>query len=140
MYAGDWFMRAAAVPCSLILALALCNEPSQSATAFLMYFFILLLGPVIIAGGWGAALGAEILDREQTRSAGRATFLGLVVAGVSFVTYLLILCFCLSGFGLDPRSSFFGLFILFLVYGSLLVGWLVALVGALAGALLYKRQ
>lgn len=133
-------MRAAAVPCSLILVLALCSEPPQSATVFLLYFFVLLLGPVVIAGGWGAALGAEVLDREKTRGVGRAAFLGTAVAGLSFVTYLLVLCFCLSGFGLDPSGSFIGLSILFLVYGTLMFGWLVGLVGALAGAQLYKRQ
>jgi hypothetical protein len=139
VYAADWFMRAAAMPCSLILVWALCGEPPDSATAFLLYFLVLLVGPVVIAGGWGAALGAAILDPEETRSPGRAALKGLAVTGASFVTYLFVICFWLTGVGGDSGGVFM-MFLLVLIGGTILAGWLLAPVGALAGALLYKKQ
>jgi hypothetical protein len=140
VYAADWFMRAASIPCGLILVAVLGSTPPRSAYEFLLSFLAIFAGPVVIAGGWGAALGASILDPEATRSAGRAVLRGLAVAGASYVTYLYALCFWLAGFSFDARGAFFKVFILLLVYGTILIGWLVAAVGAVAGALLYQRQ
>ena len=140
VYAADWFMRAAAIPCSLILAAILANEPPHSAYQFLMNFFIVVAAPVVIAGGWGATLGAAILDPEATRNTWQATCKGVVVSGASFLTYLFLIGFCLADLGPNPRGEFLKVFILLLIVGTLWFGWLVAAVGALAGALLYKKQ
>jgi hypothetical protein len=139
LYAADWFVRAAAIPCSLILALVSANEPPGSVNKFLLHFLVILAGPAVIAGGWGAALGAAILDPAATRSAGRAAFRGLAVSAVSFVTYIVVIGFCLGGLGYGSLGDFVRLFIVFLVYGTIYVGWLMVAVGALAGALLYKK-
>lgn len=139
VYAADWFMRAAAMPCSLILAAVVANEPPDSVNRFLLYFLVIVAGPAVIAGGWGAALGATILNPAATRGAGQATLRGLAVSGASFVTYLFVICCFFAGLGPGSRGDFVNLFILVLVYGTIYVGWLVAAAGALAGALLYKK-
>lgn len=139
VYAADWFVRAAAVPCSLLLAAVCANEPPDSVYRFLLYFLVILAGPAVIAGGWGAALGTAILDPAATRGAGRAALRGLAVSGASFLTYLCVICFCLAGFGFNKGDDVLKLFIMLLVYGTIMAGWLVAAVGALAGALLYKK-
>ncbi|MFL6334461.1 MAG: hypothetical protein ACJ754_14190 [Pyrinomonadaceae bacterium] len=140
VYAADWFMRAAAIPCSAVLAAVCAAEAPDSVPEFLLKFLIILAGPAVIAGGWGAALGASILDPAATRSAGRATLRGLAVALASFVTYMFVLYFFLGVLGFDGRGDSFKLFIVVLFYGTTFVGWLVAAVGALAGAQLYKRR
>lgn len=139
VYAADWFMCAAAVPCSLILAAVCVNEPPDSVYKFLLYFFVILAGPAVIAGGWGAALGAAILDPAATRGAGRAALRGLAVSGASFLTYLFVVSFVVAGFGSNNGEDVLKLFILLLAYGTIMAGWLLAAVGALAGALLYKK-
>jgi len=53
VYAADWFMRAAAMPCSLILAAVVVNEPPDSVADFLLYLLVIVAGPAVIAGVWG---------------------------------------------------------------------------------------
>lgn len=140
VYAADWFTRAAAIPCSVVLAAAYAAEAPGSVSSFLLMFLVILAGPAVIAGGWGAVLGASILDPAATRGAGRAALRGLAVAAAGYATYLFALCLFLGGLDSGGRGDFFKLFIVVLVYGTLLVGWLVPVLGALAGALLFKRQ
>jgi hypothetical protein len=139
VYAADWFIRAAALPCSLILAAVCVNEPPGSVSEFLVNFLIILAGPAVIAGGWGAALGAAILEPAATRGAGQAALRGLAVSGASFLTYIFVVSFGIAGLGFNNGNDVLKLFILLLVYGTIMVGWLMAAVGALAGALLYKK-
>jgi hypothetical protein len=139
VYAADWFMRAAAMPCSLILAAVVVNEPPDSVSRFLLYLLVIVAGPAVIAGGWGAALGAAILDPAATRGAGRAALRGSAVAGASFLTYIFAVSFVAAGLGSNNGDDVLKVFILLLVYGTIMVGWLMAAAGALTGALLYKK-
>jgi len=75
-----------------------------------------------------------------TRGAGQTTLKGLAVAGASFLTYIFVVSFGVAGLGFNNGDDLLKLFMLLLVYGSMMVGWLVAVVGALAGSLLYQRQ
>lgn len=140
MYAADWFVRAASIPCGLIFAACYLGAPPNSAAEFLLAFVATLAGPVIIAGGWGAWLGPSILDPRETRSAGLAALKGLCVTGASFVTYIFAICFitCISDSG--SGGNFCGLFLMLLIGGTIFVGWLLAIVGALAGVLLFRKQ
>lgn len=140
VYAADWFMRAAAMPCSLILAAVVVNDPPDSVARFLLYLLVIVVGPAVIAGAWGAGLGASILDSAVTGSAGQATRRGLAVAGASFLTYLFVVSFVVTVFVFNDGGDVLKLFLFLLVYGTILVGWLMAAAGAFAGALLYKRQ
>ena len=139
MYAAKWFLGAASMACALILAVFLISEPPRSVPEFLLNALVTFAAPVIITGAWGASLGAKILDPAMTRSAGRAALIGLAVSVVSFVSYVLILSLCFATLGLNPEGGVLTVFISLLIYGSILVGWLVGVVGALAGALLYKK-
>ena len=139
VYAAKWFMCAASIACALILAVFLINEPPASIPEFLLNALVIFAAPVIAAGAWGASLGATILDPVMTRSVGRAALRGLAVAGASFLSYLFTVSFCLAVLGFNPRGGVVTVFILLSLYGSILVGWLVGAVGALAGALLYKK-
>ena len=76
----------------------------------------------------------------MTRGAGQTTLKGLAVAGASFLTYIFVVSFGVAGLGFNNGDDLLKLFMLLLVYGSMMVGWLVAVVGALAGSLLYQRQ
>jgi uncharacterized membrane protein len=137
--AAKWFLCAASMACALMLAVFLINEPPRSVPEFLLNASVIFAAPVIITGAWGASLGAKILDPAATRSAGRAALIGLAVSVASFVSYVLILSLCFATLGLNPRGGVLTVFISLLIYGSILVGWLVGVVGALAGALLYKK-
>lgn len=140
VYAADWFMRAASIPCGLIFAVFFGSQPPGSTTEFLVSFLAVFAGPVVIAGGWGAVLGADILDPEVTRGDWQAVLRGVAVAGASFLTYIFVICFWSSCFSHNAHGEFFSLFILLFVCGTIFVGWLVVPVGALAGSLLYKKQ
>ena len=139
MYAADWFMCAAAILCALLLVVVLINEPPRSVSDFLLDAFVIVAVPVIITWGWGASLGATILDPSITQGAGQAALRGLGVSGASFLTYLFVLSFGIASLSNNSRGDFLKLFIIFLVYGTILVGWLVAIVGALTGVQLYKK-
>ncbi|MBV9926118.1 MAG: hypothetical protein JOZ96_13955 [Acidobacteria bacterium] len=132
-------MWAAAIPCGLVLAVVLLNEWLNSPLNFLLYVLVLFVVPIHIARGWGAWLGAAILDPSATQGAGVAALRGAAVAGASFVTYLFALSLCFGSFSSSPVENALNLFILLMVGGTILVGWLVVAVGALAGGLLYGK-
>jgi len=138
-FAARWFTCAAAIPCGLILAAVFIGERPDPMFEGLLYVLILGAVPVHIARGWGASLGAAILDPAATRGAGEAALRGVAVACASFVTYLFALSLCIASFSPKPGEDFLKYLILFTVGGTILVGWLVAAVGALAGVILYKR-
>jgi hypothetical protein len=137
--AARWFMCAAAIPCGLILAAVLIGEWLNSMFEVLFYVLVVGAVPVHIARGWGASLGAAILNPAATRGAGEAALRGVAVAGASFGTYLFALSLCVASFSARPGEDFLKYLIMFTVGGTILVGWLVAAVGALAGVMLYKK-
>lgn len=139
-YAAKWFMCAASIPCGLLLVALLVQEPPGTISEFLLNALIIAAAPVITAGVWGAMLGEAILDPAATRSMGRAALRGVGVFVASFLSYIFIVSLGLSALGLNSGEDSLKLFILLLVYGSVMVGWILCLVGALAGAQLYKRR
>jgi hypothetical protein len=139
-YAADWFMSAAAIPLSLVLAAVCAGGQAGSVTDFLAALFLIVAAPAVIAGGWGGVLGASILDPAATRGPGRAALRGTAVAAASFVTYTSVCSLLLGLVGYGGWGDGFKFFIVVLVYGGLFLGWLVTAVGAVAGALLYQRQ
>jgi hypothetical protein len=128
--AGVWFACAGAIPAVLFLLLF------GGRTLDLQALLFFLLAPSTIAGLFGEFLGASILDEGEVSTAAEACWRGLVVAVFSFITYLIVLVvpFTRNPNAPDPFATF--LFLCF--YGSIFVGWLVLLVGASAGWLLFK--
>ncbi len=139
VYAADWFIRAAAMPCSLVLAAAVGDDPPGSVKEFLLYFLLTGGGPALFAGGWGAVLGAAILEPGGTRGAAHAALRGAAVSVLSFVTYLFALSMSTAVLASNRLEDSLKIFVFLLFYGTILIGWLVAAVGALAGALLYRK-
>ncbi len=67
---------------------------------------------------------------------------GLMVAALSYLLMFTIPAIVVA-FGISDLSQLigtFGFFVFIFVYGLLLVGWLAAAVGAVAGLLLYLYQ
>lgn len=133
LLAAAWFAAAGAIP-SLIFSLIARRTPGNSAP--LMYIGFVLV-TAAIAGVYGAALGALILDPLHVGTGFRAFGLGCVVAGLSFVTFAFLLSLVS---GLQVNSfDFFSAFVLFMFFGFILVGWALLLIGGVAGWLLFRR-
>jgi hypothetical protein len=132
LLAAAWFAGAGAIPGLLVILLA-----SYDGTAPPLIIFGLWIATILIAGVYGAALGALILDPSRVGTGSQAFLQGGVVAGFSFVTFVFL--FSLY-FGLQPGPfDFFTAFFIFMLYGSLLFGWLVLLIGGLTGWLLFRK-
>jgi hypothetical protein len=124
--AGLWFAGAGSIP-AMLLVLVVGGSQLFSAAVFAL--FVLL--PALIAGVCGACFGSSILNPSLVHTPGQAAWRGVVVAAASFMFYILLISVATSA-----GAAFF----ILLFYGSIVIGWLVALVGALAGLLLYKRR
>jgi hypothetical protein len=124
--AGLWFAGAGSIP-ALLFVMTAGGSRSLSTAAFPL--FVLL--PAFVAGVCGACFGSSILDPSRVQTPAQAAGRGFIVAAASFLFYILLISVVASG-----GVAFF--FLLF--YGSIIIGWLVAIVGALAGWLLYKRR
>jgi hypothetical protein len=90
-----------------------------------------VLLPALIAGVCGASLGSSILDPARIQTLAQAAGRGVIVAATSFLFYILLISVAASGGAM---------FFILLIYGSIIIGWLLAIVGALAGGLLFKRR
>lgn len=135
LLAAAWFACAGAIPGILFLMVATRNDhPNPSA-----WFYILgtWLVTIALAAFYGSTFGARILDPLDVGTGAQAFWQGTVVAGFSFVTFI----FLLSLYSGLQRGSldFLSAFVLLMVFGSMLVGWAVLLVGGLAGWLLFKK-
>jgi hypothetical protein len=93
--------------------------------------------PVLIAGICGLLLGSTILDAEETRSAGHAVATGLMIALLSYLLLFTSSAVILA-FNSDDLVGLVVFLVITFLYGLLIVGWLVAGVGAVAGWLLYR--
>jgi hypothetical protein len=124
--AGLWFAGAGSIP-ALLFVMVAGGSRALSTAAFPL--FVLL--PAFIAGLCGARFGSSILDPARVRTSAQAAGRGVIVAAASFLFYIILISLVTSA-----GAAFF--FLLF--YGSIIIGWLVTIVGALAGWLLYKRR
>ena len=90
--------------------------------------------PFTLAGLFGFNVGAKILDPRACVSGIVASWSGVKTAGLAFVSNMVIFSIIGSVSGSDNPI---GLFVISLVFGSLYVGWLVLITGAIAGILLF---
>ena len=140
LFAGMWFAVAALIPVTYYFLLSRADGGPQFGAGLPIFGGSSALtagAPVLIAGICGLLLGSPILDAEETRSAGHAIAKGLMIALLSY-----LLLFTSSAVILAFNSADLVGLVIFLVitflYGLLVVGWLVAGVGAVAGWLLYR--
>jgi hypothetical protein len=128
-------MAASCVPVLYASPQVISFSPSHTRFEFVILFVI---APLLLAGSTGFLLGASILDPNSIRSGRHAAFRGLIVAIVTYLSFSLLISAWDSY--VDEYRSFVSMLASMLVIGSIFVGWLVAIVGTLAGWLLFKRQ
>jgi hypothetical protein len=134
-YAGMWFMTAGIFPVLYISWLLFSLGEMPGTFVFVLWFMVVSL---LVTGVWGSLLGAGILDSEKVRSDWRAALRGFLVAVAAFLSSsVVIAAWEVSN---NEYSSFVRTLILVLGIGSMVVGWLAAIVGMFAGWLLYQRQ
>jgi hypothetical protein len=133
LLAGAWFALAAVIPVAYYF---LFPPVDGGGGGGLPTFLLTAAVPIVISGIGGLALGSDILDAETTTNALQAVGRGLLVAGFSY-----LLLFTGSGLVLAfLMKDLIGLILLeffIFLYGLFFIGWLLALVGAVAGLLLY---
>ena len=137
LFAGMWFAVAAAIPVGINFLIFLIF-PLTSGTIYRVFTTVV---PILAAGIIGLWLGAGILDEKKTKSALGAAGRGLAIGALS---YLLFFFFELIA-GVVYNSDLNSEVIFRLIYvitimsliGLLILGWLIAIVGAAAGGLLY---
>lgn len=134
-YAGMWFITAGVIPVLYISSLLISFGDLPGTFGFVLWFMVVSL---LVIGIWGSLLGAGILDSEKVRSGWCAALRGLLVAVAAFLSSsVVIAAWDVSN---NEYSSFVRTLILTLIVGSMVVGWLAAIVGMFAGWLLYQRQ
>ncbi|MGB9180862.1 MAG: hypothetical protein WCB68_16645 [Pyrinomonadaceae bacterium] len=141
VFAGTWFANAASIPAGIFVLITTLSTRVTGWYNGIAFMAIALA--VIIAWAMGYYFGSKILDESRVITPGRASALGLGVAALSFVLYIaavsLIISIADARHG-DYLSTFFSSFALLLFFGSLLVGWFVAIVGLTAGYSLYRYR
>jgi hypothetical protein len=131
LFAGLWFAFSALIPVGYSLLLFGDWLPKFGGS-----LLITALVPILLSGLMGLLLGSDILDRKETKSKLKAGGLGLSVAGLSFL-FLVLIPAILTVFTSGDILGTIAAFVIFFLYGLFIVGWLAAIVGALAGLLLY---
>ncbi len=139
--AGSWFAALFSIP-----VLLFWNQTQKSAATFI--FFV--VPPMIVSFVCGEAFGSEILLPNNVQTSKNALVKGLKISILTYMFFIpvfaLIFAVYLCEFTRDPHEwltvqfieNFFkGLFYICIV-GTISVGWLLAILGAIAGWSLYK--
>jgi hypothetical protein len=136
-YAGLWFMAAGSTWVLSLSSVFLSGPPPVPPVEGVLWFVTL---PIVANGLIGALLGAYILDSHRVRSGWLAAFLGLMVSVLGFLCYALLVS-AREGYwhgSLSIEQSFVQMLFLMLLVGSLAIGWMVVMIGGVAGWLLYR--
>lgn len=139
LFAGMWFAAAALIPVAYYFLLSRAGGGPRLGAGLPIFggsSAITAGAPILIAGICGLLLGSTILDAAETRSAGQAIGRGLTVALLSYLLLFTAPAVILA-FNSDDLIGLVILFVITFLYGLLVVGWLIAGVGAVAGWLLY---
>jgi hypothetical protein len=109
--------------------------PSRRPVGFMLYIVL----PGVAAGLAGGLLGAPLLDSARCRSGARAALRGAATSLAALVIFAPLFAFGLKW--TEPGwTSLIGLAWLVLTVGLLAVGWMVAVVGAGAGWLVWRQM
>jgi hypothetical protein len=132
LIAGICFACAAAIPVVVYFILFRGEAlPITSGSPILS-----ALTPILIAAFFGSLLGVDILDPEQVKSGWRAAFRGIGIALLSYLLFIVLSAIIVA----VPSGDVVGVIVFYIFvffYGLLFVGWLIVVVGAGAGVLLY---
>jgi hypothetical protein len=94
--------------------------------------------PSILAGLAGAHYGSSILTSPRVTTRPHAAARGVLVGALSLAFFLCFLADLASSNQSNSIGSFFASLLAFEVFGFILTGWLVGIVGGLAGLLLFN--
>ncbi|MDQ2856533.1 MAG: hypothetical protein M3R68_09405 [Acidobacteriota bacterium] len=135
-YAALWFMAAVLLPVLFVFGTFL-QAPAPRADILEVVIWFLLI-PLLITGLLGSLLGARILDSTKKRSGWGAAFRGLLITGAAFLFSAIII----SAWDAHKNeyTRFINTLFMMLLVGSMVIGWVVVLIGATAGWLLYQIQ
>lgn len=147
LLAGAWFEAASFLPIFL-LCLLFIADTSPELIFFALPFFI---PAIFISFVSGVAFGSDILNPNKVKTSGKAMLKGAKVALFADAIYIPLFAI---GFALrniiasgseDTNISAFlsylyGGFIISGFYGLLLNGWLLPIIGAVVGCLLYQYR
>lgn len=116
----------------LSVALFLNNNPRPLAP---FEFSIIVLLPMTVSGLCGALLGSDIFDSSKIKTSLRAALHGTLIVLLSFIVWDVLISIIIPV--LYAGESGASIFLTFLIYGMLSVGWLMAILGTVAGWLIH---
>ena len=131
-FAGVWFAFLAVIPVAFFFLFLGGGNAQQKP--ILLWLFI--GGPILFAGICGCWLGSSILDPAKVRTTGQAMLRGLIVALLAHVIFSATLSLIIALTSEDP-ARILSRWPLILIFATVYIGWLVAIVGVVGGALLY---
>lgn len=135
-FAGVWFAFLAVIPVAFYFLFLGGGIAQQQGAKFLWLF---IAAPLLLAGICGCLLGYTILDPAKVRTSGQAMLRGLIVAMLAHIIFAALLSLVVGLTSNDP-VRFLVRWPLILLFATVYIGWLVAIVGAVGGALLYMYR
>jgi len=136
-FAALAFMLAGSATGLLVILYDLIQTPGNARNKVLMILALYLLTPGILGGISGFIIGADIFNPNKTTNAGEAIFRGALVSVAAWLAFAIIMS---SVVARESDTNFIGSLLFVLIFGSILVGWLIALMGASTGLLLYRLR
>ncbi len=132
--AGMWFALASLVPVAYYFSVA----PLFGGKPMIVGGSVILTGVVssVVFGFCGLTLGSDILNAAIIKSYFQAVERGLLIGGLCYLLLFSGLAVIMAASINDILVLIFLEAVLFL-YGLLVIGWVLAAVGAAAGGLLY---
>src|SRR4030095_3329034 len=136
-----WFMLAGGIPgvCIIVYDLTLpYRNPGliNPKTSLLFVLFLYVIIPAFLAAISGLLIGADILNPNKVLSTRQAAARGLYVSLAAWVAFVPIVSLVMGPE--DSNLTFLYNLFLVLVGGSIIIGWLIVLVGMATGLLLYR--
>lgn len=136
LYAALFFMLAAGIPGVALILYDLVQHGRLGDTLSVILFWYLII-PGILSATFGFLIGADILNPHKVRSARQAAARGLYVSLAAWLAFVPIM---IMAAGKDAYMSFLQKLLLVLIFGSVIVGWLIGGVGIATGLLLYRLR
>lgn len=135
-YAGIWFMAAALIPLLFRIRDFILLAPPATHTSDVVIW--LMIVPLFIAGLLGSLIGAAILDPYKVTNGWHAALRGLIISVLAFLLFSILIS-AWDSYN-NEYTSFIRTLFMMLILGSMVIGWLAAIVGTFAGWLLYQHR
>ncbi|MCU1264079.1 MAG: hypothetical protein JWM21_397 [Acidobacteria bacterium] len=126
-------MAAGAIPVSWVIRTFLPAKPPYQTSDFVIWF---VLVPLLVTGFFGSLLGGGILDSSRKRSLWEAALRGLSVAVLAYLSSAILISIWEAN--TNQYGRFIEMLFMILLVGSMAIGWLIVVVGVMAGLLLFQ--